>query len=83
MNQDKTYLAQEGNDPVSLSDVRDDDLGFHSYPLGTAVHSPGLMIPPPWLSSDLANREKSLILRTSTKPPGLTVLGAFLAQATE
>ena len=33
----KTYLAQECNDPVSLSDVRDHDLESDSYPLGTAV----------------------------------------------
>ena len=31
-NPAKTYLAQEGNDPVSTSHVRDHGLEFDSYP---------------------------------------------------
>jgi len=49
----------------------------------TAVHSSGVIIPPPWLSSGLVHREKSLTPSPSTKPPRLTILGAFLAVATQ
>ncbi len=35
-NQAKTYLAQEGNDPVSTSDGRNHDL-VDSFPLRTSV----------------------------------------------
>jgi hypothetical protein len=36
-NPEKTYRAQECDDPVSPSYVRDDDLRFDSYSLRTAV----------------------------------------------
>lgn len=33
----ETYLAQEGNDPVSTSHIREHGLDFDSSPLRTAV----------------------------------------------